>query len=143
MTILRERMIEDLQLRGMSANTQAAYLRAVRQLAEFYRKPPDRISENELRKYFLYLKNDLKVSASTFQVALSGIKFFYKHTLKRDWYLLNLARPPREKRLPVVLSVEEVHQILGAVRRRHYRVCLTTIYSCGLRLKDASGQSFL
>ena len=108
MTILRERMIEDLQLRGMSANTQEAYLHAVRQLAQHYDKSPDRISENELRQYFLYLKNELNVSTSTFKVALSGIKFFYQHTLKRDWTILDLARPAKEKRLPVVLSVEEV-----------------------------------
>lgn len=136
MTILREHMIEDLQLRGLSGNTQKAYLQAVRQLAEHYGKSPDRIGENELRQYFLYLKNEMDVSASTFQVALSGIKFFYQQTLKRDWSILNLARPSREKKLPVVLSVEEVCQILGAIRRRHYRVCLTTIYSCGLRLQE-------
>ena len=57
MTILRDRMIEDLQLRGFSANTQQAYLRAVRRLAEYHRKSPDQISEEELRQYFLYLKN--------------------------------------------------------------------------------------
>jgi len=101
-------MIEDLQLRGMSVNTQEAYLRAVRKLAEHYSKPPDRISEKELRQYLLYLKNELDVSASSFQVALSGIKFFYQHTLKRVWTILELVRPSKEKRLPVVLSVEEV-----------------------------------
>ena len=136
MTILKERMIEDLRLRGLSANTQRAYISAVRQLARHYGKPPDRISESELRQYFLYLKNELGLSASSFRIALSGIKFFYHHTLERDWTILNMARPAREKRLPVVLSVEEVCQILSAIRRRHYRVCLTTIYSCGLRRQE-------
>jgi integrase/recombinase XerD len=138
MTTLRERMIEDLQLRGVSANTQEAYLRAVRRLAEYHRKPPDRISEEELRQYFLYLKNERGISAASFQVALSGIKFFYQFTLKRVWPILDLVRPPREKKLPVVLSLEEVCQILSAIRRRHYRVCLTTIYSCGLRLREGT-----
>ena len=77
MTILRERMIEDLKLRGVSANTRQAYLRAVRRLAEYHRKPPDRINEEELRQYFLYLKNDRGISAASFQVTLSGIKFIY------------------------------------------------------------------
>ena len=136
MTPLRERMIEDLQLRGVSANTKQAYLRAVRQLAEYHRKSPDRIGEEELRQYFLYLKNERGISAASFQVALSGIKFFYQFTLKQVWPILYLVRPSREKKLPVVLSLEEVCQILSAIRRRHYRVCLTTIYSCGLRRQE-------
>ena len=70
MTPLRQRMIEDLQLRGLSAKTQDAYLRAVRQLAEHYHKSPDLITEEELRLYFLYLKNDKQVSRSGFTIAL-------------------------------------------------------------------------
>jgi len=136
MTRLKQRMIEDLQLRGLSPRTQEAYVRAVRQLAEHYGKTPDEITEEELRQYFLYLTNGKGVSASAFRIALCGIKFFYQHTLKREWPTLDLMRPAKEKKLPVVLSVEEVHQVLGCVRRRHYRVCLTTIYSCGLRLQE-------
>ena len=136
MTCLKQRMIEDLQLRGLSPRTQDAYVRVVRQLAEHYDKPPDEITEEELRQYFLYLTNGKGVSASAFRGALCGIKFFYQYTLKREWPTLDLVRPAKEKKLPVVLSVEEVHQVLGCVRRRHYRVCLTTIYSCGLRLQE-------
>lgn len=69
---------------------------------------------------------------------MSGIKFFYQFTLKQVWPILDLVRPSREKKLPVVLSLEEVCQILSAIRRRHYRVCLTTIYSCGLRLREGT-----
>jgi integrase/recombinase XerD len=136
MTCLKQRMIEDLQLRGLSPRTQDAYVRVVRQLAEHYDKPPDAITEEELRQYFLYLTNGKGVSASAFRGALCGIKFFYQYTLKREWPTLDLVRPAKEKKLPVVLSVEEVHQVLGCVRLRHYRVCLTTIYSCGLRLQE-------
>jgi integrase/recombinase XerD len=136
MTTLRERMIEDLQLRGMSAHTQEAYLKVVRRLSKHFDKSPDQISEEELREYFLYLKNELGLSASSFRIALSGIKFFYQHTLKRSWPILAMARPPKEKKLPIVLSVEEVYRILSAINRRHYRTCLTTIYSCGLRLQE-------
>ena len=136
MTCLKQRMIEDLQLRGLSPRTQEAYVRVVRQLAEHYDKPPDEITEEELRQYFLYLTNGKGVSASAFRGALCGIKFFYQYTLKREWPTLDLVRPAKEKKLPVVLSVEEVHQVLGCVRLRHYRVCLTTIYSCGLRLQE-------
>jgi site-specific recombinase XerD len=129
-------MMEDLQLRGLSAKTQDAYLRAVRQLAEHYHKSPDLITEEELRQYFLYLKNDKQVSRSSFTIALSGLKFFYERTLHREWATLDLPRRTREKKLPAVLSVAEVRQILACLRRPYYRVCLTTIYSCGLRLRE-------
>jgi len=136
MTKLRQRMIEDMQLRGLSEKTQDSYLRAVRQLAEYYHKTPDQISEEELRQYFLYLKNVRRVSHSSCTVALCGIKFFYERTLRREWPTLELVRSPREKKLPVVLSVAEVGRILGCVHRMKYRVCLGTLYSCGLRLKE-------
>jgi integrase/recombinase XerD len=136
MTPLRQRMIEDMQLRGLSEKTQEAYVRAVRQLAEHYGKSPDHISEEELRRYFLYLQNDKQVSPNTFTHALCGIKFFYEHTLARKWSTLDLVRPRREKKLPVVLSTDEVRRILGCLRRPHYRVCLSTIYACGLRLQE-------
>ena len=83
MTELRKRMIEDLQLRGMSERTQEMYVRAVRQLAEYFNKSPARIMEEELRDYFLYLKNVKKYSRSASTIALCGIKFFYDHTTKR------------------------------------------------------------
>jgi len=136
MTPLRQRLIEDLQLHGLAAKTQDAYVRAVRQLAEHYAKSPDLITEEELRLYFLYLKHDKLASPSTFSIALCGLKFFYQHTLQREWTTLELARPAREKKLPAVLSIAEVHQVLGCLHRPHYRVCLTTIYSCGLRLRE-------
>jgi len=136
MTALRQKMIEDMQLHGFAERTQKSYMQAVRQLAEYYHKPPDQIDEEELRQYFLYLKNVKQVSRSTMTLALCGIKFFYERTLQRQWATLDLVRPQREKKLPVVLSVEEVRQILGRVRRWRYRVCLSTIYACGLRLQE-------
>jgi site-specific recombinase XerD len=136
MTHLRQRMLEDMQLRGLSERTQDTYLRTVRQLAEHYGRSPDQITEEELRQYFLYLENDKQVSPSTFTQALCGIKFFYERTLRREWVLFELVRPHREKKLPVVLSVEEVHRILQCLHRLRYRVCLSTIYSCGLRTQE-------
>jgi integrase/recombinase XerD len=136
MTTLRQKMIEDMQLHSFAERTQDSYLRAVRQLAAYFNKPPDQISEEDLRQYFLYLKNVKNASRSTITLALCGIKFFYERTMQRQWATLALVRPPREKKLPVVLSVEEVRQILGRVRRWRYRVCLSTIYACGLRLQE-------
>ena len=127
MTPLQQRMIEDLQLRGLSERTQEIYVRAVRQLAAHYHKSPARITEEELRDYFLYLKNVKHYSRSASTIALCGIKFFYEHTLKRAWTTLPFVRPPQEHKLPAILSLEEVLTILRCVRWPRYRVCLSTI----------------
>jgi integrase/recombinase XerD len=138
MTPLRQRMTEDLKLRGYSESTQTLYVTAVRQLCEHFDKSPGRISEEELRDYFLYGKNVKKWSRSTSTVALCGIKFFYENTIKRPWPTLLFIRPGREKKLPVVLSRDEVRQTLSNIQLLRYRVCLTTIYSCGLRLSEGT-----
>jgi site-specific recombinase XerD len=129
-------MIEDLQLHGLSTSTQALYVQAVRHLAEYYRKPPDQITEEELRQYFLYLTNVKKVAPSTLRIALCGIKFFYERTLRRHWTTLELVRSQKEKKLPVVLTIDEVHRILGCVHHLRFQVCLSTIYACGLRIQE-------
>ena len=138
MSELRKRMIECLQLRGLAERTQEAYTRAVRQLAAHYHKSPDRISEAELRQYFLYLKNVKHYSRNTMTVAICGIRFFYEQTLQRNWAIFGIVRPAPEKKLPVILSLAEVRQILAGVRLPRYKVCLTTIYSCGLRLQEGT-----
>lgn len=136
MTTLRERMIEDLQLHGLAKNTQARYVEAVQHLAVFYHKAPDQITEEELRQYFLHLSKVKQVSSSTLNVALYGIKFFYDQTLQQPRKVLDLVRPPQDKKLPVVLTVAEVRQILGCVNFLRYRACLGTIYACGLRIQE-------
>lgn len=138
MTPLRQRMLEDMQLRGFSPRTQEAYVHAVRQLAAHFHRPPDRITEDELRQYFLYLANVKHFARASFTIALCGIKFFYERTLGHDWQVLDLVRPARQKKLPVILSRDEVRRILGCVRLPVYRVCLTTIYVCGLRLLEGA-----
>lgn len=136
MTPLRHRMVEDLKLRGYSESTQKVYVDSVRQLCEHYDKTPGRITEEDLRQYFLYGKTEKKWSRSTSTIALCGIKFFYENTLQRPWPTLFFIRPGQEKKLPVVLSCEEVRRILANLRMLRYRVCLSTIYSCGLRLSE-------
>jgi integrase/recombinase XerD len=136
MTALRRKMIEDMQLHGLAATTQEVYVQAVKQLAQHYGKSPELITAEELRQYFLHLCNVRHVSPSTFKMALCAIKFCFRHTLGRPWPVLELVRPPREKKLPVVLSPAEVHQILRCVHLPLYRACLGTLYSCGLRLAE-------
>ena len=136
MSPLRTRFLEDMQLHGFSPKTQACYVGAVRGLARYFNKSPDLITEEELRRYFLHLTLEKKVARATATIALCGIKFFFQNTVQRNWTALKLLRPPRSKKLPVVLSREEVKAILARVHKPIYRVCLTTIYACGLRLNE-------
>jgi integrase/recombinase XerD len=138
MTPLRQRMIADLQLRGLSERTQEMYVRAVRQLAEHYHKAPALITEEERRQSFLYLKHVKHDSRSASTIALCGIKFFYEHTLRRAWTTLTFVSPPRDKTLPVIRSITEVRTLLAHLKLPRYRVCLTTIDSCGLRLQEGT-----
>lgn len=135
-TTLRQRMLQDLQLAGLSTGTQEVYLRAVRQLADHFHTPPDRLSEQQVRDYFLHLQNDREFASGSLGIAYSGIKFFYSHTVPRDWPTLKRLRVHREKRLPDVLSVDEVRQLIAAVRTPHYRTYFQTVYSLGLRLRE-------
>ncbi len=136
MTALRQKMIEDMQLRGLAKRTQQSYVGAVKGLAQYYGKSPSEVSDGEVREYLLYLKNERKVAVSTYNQIVSGLKFLYHFTLERTCPTLVFVKAEREKKLPVVLSRGEVQQVLGLVRKRHYQVCLSTIYSCGLRLQE-------
>lgn len=136
MTALRQRMIEDLRLRGYAERTVDAYVSAVARLARHHGTAPDQLSEAQLRDYLVHLTSVRRLARPSLTVALCGIRFFYEQTLGRHWTILDLARPKSAKKLPVVLSREEVWRVLAAVRTPAYRTCLTTIYACGLRLLE-------
>ena len=135
-TALRQRYIEDLQLSGKGERTVESYVRYVRQLAEYYERSPALIEEEDLRQYFLYVKNVKGWRRPTMTGAICAIKFLWEITLKREWTALIFVRPPKEKKMPVVLSFDEVRALLRAVSSLRYRTCLTLIYSCGLRLGE-------
>lgn len=132
----RERMIQDMHLHGFSARTQQSYVRSVEGLTRYYMRSPDQLSQDEIRNYFVHLTCERKLARATVTIALCGIKFFYEKTLKRDWSLTGVPTPKREKKLPVVLSHDQVKAILARVRTLRHRACLTLIYACGLRLGE-------
>jgi integrase len=138
MTELRARMIEDLKLAGYAERTQKAYVAVVRQLAAHYRRSPDRLDEKELRRYFIYLRDERKLASGSLTVAHCGIRFFYEKTLQKRWTFLDFVKPPRGRKLPVVLSRKEVHAVLRCIEVPAYRVCLSLAYACGLRLTEAA-----
>ncbi len=138
MSELRQRTIEEMQLRRYAAKTQEAYLHWISEIARYFHKSPDQISCEEVRSWFVHLTNERKLSRSSVTVALCGLKFFYETVLHQDWTAFHLVRPLREKKLPIVLSLEEVQRLLRCVETPRYRVCLSVLYSCGLRLQEGT-----
>jgi site-specific recombinase XerD len=136
MTALRQRMTQDMTLRGLSSNTQAAYLRAVSQLAGFYRRSPERISEREIAAYLLHLYREKGRSHSTCNVAVAGLRFFYHVTLRRSGmgFVIPAAREP--SKLPHILSREELARLFERTHRLKHRALLLTAYAAGLRVSE-------
>lgn len=134
---LRQRMIEDMDLKGFSVKTQLSYVRAVAALSKFYNRSPASLSDEELRHYFVHLKCKRKLARQTVTIALSGIKFFWETTLKRDFTVTGIPKPKRRKHMPVVLSRDEVRAILAKLEKPRFQACLKLIYACGLRLGEA------
>ena len=135
-TPLRERMRQDLQIAGLSARTQQAYLREVRKLASHFRCSPDRLTETQLREYFLYLKNETPLAPASIKMAFHGIRFFFRHTEPRQWQTLERLRVRIPKTLPDILTLDEVHRLIETTRTPHYRAYFWTVYSLGLRLNE-------
>lgn len=133
---LRERMSQDLQLRGMAKRTHDGYLREVRKLAAYYDTPPDQLTEQQVGEYLLYLINDCNFAPGSLGVAYSGIKFFYTVTEPRDWDVLKKLRRPKQKTLPAVLTIDEVHRLIRAIKQHRNAAYFWTVYSLGLRLEE-------
>lgn len=133
---LYTRMADDLHLAGMSERTHDGYLRAVRKLADFCRTSPEKIPENQLRRFFLHMKNDLHYAYGTLRVAYSGIKFFYTRTCKRDWQTLQQMKLQNVKSLPEVITRQQVLKIVQAANTQRMAVYFWTVYSLGLRMQE-------
>jgi integrase/recombinase XerD len=131
-----ERMSEDMRLRDFRPRTQEAYLAAARQFIDWVGKQPADLVEEDLRRYFLYLRETKQLAPSTLNLAVHALRFFLLHTLQRDWPVLDLLRVNKPRTLPVVLSVGETRAVLAAIRHPVRRVALTTIYALGLRLSE-------
>lgn len=138
MTELRKKMEDDMRLHGYAERTRKSYVNAVKVLAKHYGRSPDKLTQEEIRGFFLYLIKEKHSSQSTVTIYLSAIKFFYEKTLNRDWPTLNLIRSRKKRKLSVVLTFEEVNELISDVNTRKIRTCLTVIYSCGLRLSEGT-----
>jgi integrase/recombinase XerD len=138
MTPLRQRMIEDMQVRNLAPETQRAYLQQISQFARHFGTSPDRLGPADIRAYQLYLVRDRQLAAGSILVAVSAIRFLYTVTLKRGWSveaIIPTCRKPQK--LPVVLSQEEISRFLDAVEGLKHRTILTICYAAGLRVSEA------
>jgi integrase/recombinase XerD len=150
-TSWRERMSADMRLRDFRPRTQEGYLMAVRLFMEWVKRPPAKVTDEDVRAYFLYLREDKKLAPSTINIAVHALRFFFVHTMRRRWQVFGLLRVNKPRQLPVVLSQGEVRAVLSAVRHPVRRMALATIYALGLRLgeglslqtSDIDGERFM
>jgi site-specific recombinase XerD len=129
-------MREDMLLSNLSQKTQDSYINGALKLARYYRRSPSDLSEEEVRNFILFLKDESGLSVETVRVSFYGIKFLCQKTLGRKWKIFDIIRIPQPNHFPVVLSFEEVKKILPHIYHPTYKMVLTLIYSCGLRLSE-------
>ncbi len=127
-------LLQHLKLKGFRPKTIEAYSRGVRRIAEYFEHDINDLSEQQLLDYFTAL---LKThSWSAVKLDLYGLKFYYKHVLNKPWVHVDLVKPPRSKRLPDIVTVDEAARLFMATKKLSYRVFYFVIYSLGLRLSE-------
>lgn len=136
MGAIRDRMIRDMQIRGLSANTQAMYLDCVRQLAAYYMKPPDEVTLEQVHNYQHHLLRERKISAAYLNIQVCALRFLYRYTVKRDWAIEAIPHHKVGVRLPVVMSREDVSALYCACLCLKHKVMLLTLYSTGMRASE-------
>ncbi|UCH46110.1 MAG: site-specific integrase [Nitrospiraceae bacterium] len=136
MTGMREKMIKEMTLRRLSANTQRSYLSAVSGLARYYDLSPEKVKKHMIQDYLFHVLQERKLQWSSCNVIVNGLRFFYTKTLDMDAGSLNLPPYRKENKLPEVLSTEEVESLLGAVSNAKHRTVLMATYGAGLRVSE-------
>ena len=139
MTKLRQRMLEELQRRNFAPSTIRYYIRTVREFAAYFHKSPDQLGVEELRQFQLHMLRDRKLATGTVENRMTALHFLFKKVLKRhdpELYDMRLTRVP--KKLPIVLSPEEVEELIAAAPNLRYRIILLVLYATGLRRAEAA-----
>jgi site-specific recombinase XerD len=136
MTPLRRRFIDDLEMKMRSPKTVRAYVTAVAQFARYCDKSPELVGREEIRRFLLYLVRDKRVARATYRQKLSAIRFLYRITLQKDWLIEGITHPSSDRKLSVVLSMDEVDRVFDALCSLKYRAVLMTTYGGGLRISE-------
>jgi integrase len=137
MTPLRQRMIEDMQVRNLAPATQRQYIHYIAGFARYFNVSPDQLDLEDIRQYMLYLVNDRKLSAESINTFVTAAKFLYLTTLEMPWGEEQFPRVRRPHKLPIVLSHEEVVQFFDHILSPKYRAVLMTCYGAGVRISEA------
>jgi integrase/recombinase XerD len=135
---LRDKMTKDMELRGFSPRTIETYLSWVERLSKHYRKSPDELGDDDIRNFLHYLLKERNAKQATVNLAYNALRFFYKTTLEQEWNDVKIPRSKQPKKLPVVLSMEEVQSIFKNTENLKHKALLMTIYSGGLRVNEAA-----
>jgi integrase/recombinase XerD len=138
MNTLREKMLAELQLRGIRLRTQTAYLREVANLENYFNKSPEELGAEEVKEYLVHLLEDRKLSEGTYKYYVAGIKFLYRTTLNREEVVEKIKYPKAKIKLPVVLDLAEVKTLLSVMENLKHRAILMITYSAGLRISETA-----
>ena len=138
MSDLREQMVEDMKLSGITTPTQRNYLREVSNLAKYFGKSPADLNKEQVKEYLVYLLEDRNLEIGTYRYYVAGIKFLYRTTLKREDIVDDIRHPKRKKKLPVVFSIPEIEALFSATENIKHRAVLMITYSGGLRISEAA-----
>lgn len=135
-TRLRDRMIAEMQLRGLNEQSQKEYLDSMLKFIEFYKKPPAKLGVEDIKDYQLYLIKDRGLAPNSINRHLSAIRFFYRNVLGRHWYADALPRLKAPRNLPAVLSEEEVAAMINSTHKVFWKAVIMTLYSSGIRHRE-------
>lgn len=138
MTPLRQRMIEDMRVRNLSPNTQQLYMDRVAKFAQYFGKSPELLGPEDIRTYQVYLINQKRASSSMLQQTVCALRFLYRNTLGKEWTLQYIPFPKQEKKLPVVLSQDEISRFFESLPNLKHRAFLMTAYATGLRVSEVA-----
>ena len=138
MTALRQRMLEDLQIRNYAPTTIRGYILQIAQFAKHFGKSPDQLGAEHIRAYQLFLVKESGLSQSTYIQVVSALRFLYTQTLNRQVSIERIPFPRKERKVPIILSREEVKALLEAPRNLRHRVMLTTMYAAGPRVSEVA-----
>lgn len=138
MTPLRQRMIEDMQVRNLSSNTQKSYILQIALFARHFDRSPEGLNPEDIRTYQVYLTNEKKLASGSIMIATAALRFLYTVTLHKDWRVQDALPIPRKPQtLPIVLSPAEVLHFLSCIANLKHKTVLTTCYAAGLRISEA------
>jgi len=138
MSKLREQMVADFLLRGITPGTQRIYLREVSNLAKYFGKSPENLCEEEVKEYLVHLKQDRGLSEGTYQYSVGGIKFLYKTTLQREEVVEKIRYPKAKTKLSVILDLSEVKALFSVTGNIKHKAILMVTYSGSLKISEAS-----